>query len=307
MRSRAQLGAGPDLLITRVTPAEVLEREGHLKSVAIEPQRLNPLRLMFLSEFQDGGGHKYMALPFLLQPNVACFDRRRVPKAPATLSELTRQASQGVKVGLPLNMSELLWSVSAFDADRPLLALFRTSVQPGTRWQGLTPTDRIRLETWLTWLYRANLEPNVIYLDTADDLVQQLETGKLSWISCNSSAVKRLQRKLGDHLGVSVLPRGKTSHHTRATTRFHVLSFGRDSSMAQQEAATNFALFVLNDISQTSLMEKSFGNMPVNGNVVIPVKDSSALAAINSSLQHATIPTFRQGVSGIPLPPRAGD
>lgn len=294
VRSRARLGAGPDLLISRVTPVEVLDREGFLTPITISPQQLDPLRLKFLSQFRDGNA--YDALPFLLQPTVACYDKRRLAKAPTRLDELPARAAEGVKVGLPMQMYELIWTASDFDADRALLQLFRTRVEAKSLWQGLSATDRTRVEQWLSWLAKANIEPNVLFVDTADELVERMERGQLDWISCSSTAIERLKRKLGPHLGVAVLPTGSDGQPSRPLARLQLLSFGRDSTPAQRQVATSFALFVLNDFSQSNLIAKAFGNMPVNQNVLVPVKDSPALAAMESSLQHSTVPTFRQGV-----------
>ncbi|MGA1303863.1 MAG: hypothetical protein ACO3ZD_07450 [Cyanobium sp.] len=234
VRARARLGAGPDLLISRVAPVEILEREGYLKPIEISPQQLDPLELKFLSRFRDGSS--YDALPFLLQPMVACYDRRRLPRAPSRLDELPVRAAEGVRVGLPLQISELLWTASDFDADRALLNLFRTRVE-------------------------------------------RMERGQLDWISCSSIAINRLKRKLGPHLGVSVLPSGTEGRPARPMARLQLVSFERDSTPARRQVATSFALFMLNGFSQTNLISKAFGNMPVNQNVVMPVKDSSALAA----------------------------
>lgn len=78
--------------------------------------------------------------------------------------------------------------------------------------------------------------------------------------------------------------------------RLLVISFGRDSTPSQRRLAESFALFMLNDISQNSLMQRAFGNMPVNRNVIVPVKDSPVLAAMESSLEASTVPNFQQGV-----------
>lgn len=294
VRSRARMGAGPDVLISRVAPVEILEREGHLKPIDISAEQLDPLRLQFLNEFRDG--KNYEALPFLLQPAVACYDRRRLPKAPDSINALIDRAAEGAKVGLSLQISQLIWSASAFDADRPLLRLFRTRVAPTSTWQGLSSSDRTRVEQWLAWLYRANIQPNVLFVDSGAELVERLERGQLDWISCNSTTIERLKRKLGPHLGVSVLPGGGRGKPARPMARLQLISFGRDSTPAQRRVATSFALFVLNDFSQSNLINKGFGNMPVNQNVVVPVKDSQALAAMQASLQNATVPTFEQGV-----------
>jgi hypothetical protein len=53
---------------------------------------------------------------------------------------------------------------------------------------------------------------------------------------------------------------------------------------------------VLNDVSQSNLVAKAFGSMPVNQNVTVPVKDSPALAAMEASLKNSTVPTFSQGI-----------
>jgi arabinogalactan oligomer/maltooligosaccharide transport system substrate-binding protein len=294
VRSRAKLGAGPDLLISRVSPVEILDRGGYLKPVDISASKLDPLRIQYLSDFRDGS--TYEALPFLLQPSVACYDRRKVPKPPTKLGDLTAIATAGVRVGLPLQMFELLWTASDFDADRPLLKLFRTRVPPKALWEGLSPNDRARVVNWLGWLYKANMFPNVLFVDTSDDLVERMERGQLDWISCHSTAIGRLKRVLGPNLGVSVLPGSNDGKPARPMARLQLISFGRDSTPTQRRVATNFALFVLNDFSQSNLVTKAFGSMPVNQNVTVPVKDSPALAAMEASLKHSTVATFTEGI-----------
>lgn len=78
--------------------------------------------------------------------------------------------------------------------------------------------------------------------------------------------------------------------------RLLLISFGRDSTPSQRRLAESFALFMLNDISQNSLMQRAFGNMPVNRNVIVPVKDSPVLAAMEESLDFSTVPTLKEGV-----------
>jgi ABC-type glycerol-3-phosphate transport system substrate-binding protein len=75
-----------------------------------------------------------------------------------------------------------------------------------------------------------------------------------------------------------------------------ILSFGRDSSGAQRQAAEDFAEFLLNDYSQSTLMTSAIGNLPVNGNVIIPVKKSPEMAAIKGAEDLAIVPTFQRAV-----------
>ena len=144
LREKARLGAAPDLLVARVPAVAKLAGEGLVRPSALGPEQLDPLRLQFLSRFREGPSYK--AIPFLLQPSLACYNRSRVPRPPRRLEDLPRLAAAGVRVGLPLEIDELLWTASGFAADKPLLDALELSPQP------LTALDRARVVTWLTWL-----------------------------------------------------------------------------------------------------------------------------------------------------------
>lgn len=293
VRSHSGLGAGPDLLILRPAPLLTLKREGLMTQSDLGPAQLDPLRIQFLNNFRNGKG--YDAIPFLLQPSLACYDRRRVPSSPASLDQLVTLAATGVRVGLPLQMDELLWSGTSFEADRALLRLFREqgSNSPAVR---LSSTEQNQVLAWLRWLYRANVQPTLQFMDSSDELVDRLQSGQLDWISCNATAIGPLRRQLGARLGVAVLPGGANGEKARPMARLLMLSFGRDSNPEQRRMAESFALFVLNDFSQNNLMVRAPGNMPVNGNVIVPVKESPHLAVMEASLQTSLVPNLSEGV-----------
>jgi len=291
VRDRTSLGAGPDVLISRVSPVAKLSSEGLIVPSNLSPEELDPLRIQFLPRFRQG--NRYAAIPFLLQPSLACYNRERLPKAPATLDALLSRAAEGVRVGLPLEMDELIWSASGFGAAQPLLQALE--VDQKIR-RPLSSTDRARVLAWLTWLYRANVQPTLQFVDTADELVQRLATRQLDWISCNATAIPQLRRSLGSRLAVAVLPTGPDGQPAEPMARLLLLSFGRDSTPSQRSVAERFALFVLNDFSQNNLMVRAVGNMPVNQNVIVPVKESAQLATMESSLEASIVPSFRQGI-----------
>ena len=305
VRSRASLGAGPDLMITRTAPLARLEREGLLRQSSLGSNQLAPFQIQFLNNFRQA--NRYRALPFLLQPGLACFDRRRLPKPPANLDDLVARAAEGMRLGLPLQPDELLWTASGFNADRPLLQLFQDQVgtaqakpspaaAPTVERKALTAEQKANLLGWLNWLYQANIQPTLQFVDTSDELVQRLESRQFDWISCNATAIPRLKRALGANLGVSVLPAGNAGQPARPLARLLLIGFGRDSTPSQARLAESFALFVLNDFSQSNLIMKALGNMPVNQNVIVPVKDSPYLAAMETSLKSSTVPNFNLGV-----------
>ncbi|MFM7675453.1 MAG: extracellular solute-binding protein [Synechococcus sp.] len=288
VRERASFGAAPDLLVARVAPTATLAAEGLVRQSRLGPEQLDPLRIAFLSRFRSGAG--YDAIPFLLQPNLACYDRRRLPKPPQRLDDLLSQASQGVRVGLPLEIDVLLWSASGFKAEQPLLDALERKPRP------LNSEERERVLAWLTWLYRANVQPTLQFVDSSYELVQRLESGQLDWISCNATAIPRLRRRLGARLAVAPLPAGSDGTPARPLARLLLLSFSRDSTPGQRRIAERFALFALNDFSQNNLMVRAVGNMPVNQNVIVPVKQSPLYDAMQQSLEASIVSNFSEGV-----------
>ena len=293
MRSRSGLGAAPDLLVTRVPAAYTLAQDKLISTSSLEPKELDPLRVQFLGSFRQG--NQFQALPLLVQPTVACFNRQRVPSPPRTLDQLVQLAHGGEKMGLPLEMRELLWTASGFHAQQPLFRMLELKSASHAK-PPMPQFDRESVLAWLQWLYRANVEPNVIFVDTADEMVTRLEKGQLDWISCNATAIGRLKRAMGSNLAVADLPRGPDGEPSRPIARMLVMSFGRDSTPGQREAAERFALFVLNDYTQNTLVAKALGNMPVNQNVVLPVKDSIYLPVMERSLNNSIIPSFHEGM-----------
>jgi hypothetical protein len=189
-------------------------------------------------------------------------------------------------------MDELLWSASGFGASQPLLQLLE--VDQKIR-RPLNPTDRAKVLAWLGWLYRANVQPALQFVDSSDELVHKLATRQLDWISCNATAISHLRRNLGSRLAVALLPSGPDGQPAEPIARQLLLSFGRDSTPNQRRVAERFALFVLNDFSQNNLMVRAVGNMPVNQNVIVPVKESPQLATMERSLDASIVPSFLQG------------
>ena len=293
MRSRSGLGAAPDLLITRVPAAYALAQERLTTSSSLEPLDLDPLRIKFLGRFRQG--NRFRALPLLVQPTVACYNRKRVPTPPRTLDQLVSQANGGQKMGLPLELRELLWTATGFRAQQPLFQLLENKRRIHST-EPLKGPARQSVLAWLEWLYRANVEPNVIFVDTADELVTRLEKGQLDWISCNATTITRLQKSLGSNLAVADLPRGPNGEPSRPIARMLVLSFGRDSTPGQRDAAQKFALFVLNEYTQSNMVAQAIGNMPVNQKVVLPVKDAAYLPVMERSLDNSIIPSFYEGM-----------
>lgn len=299
LSARSSLGVGPDLMITRAAPAQALAQKGLSRPSELGPAQLAPLAIQYLPGFRQG--NRYLALPFLVQPTLACYDRRRITGPPQRLDDVVTLAAAGRRMGLPLRFNELLWTATGFGADAPLIRML--DGDRGSRGVGgsLDAADRRAALAWLQWLYRANVQPTLKFFDSGDELVQGLAAGQLDWISCNATAIRRLRRALGANLAVSALPKTNDGEPSRAFARLLLISFGRDSNREERRMAQKFALFALNDFSQTNLMERAIGNMPVNRNVIVPVKNVPELAAMQESLVSSIVPDFRTGVASVRL------
>ncbi|MFM7266006.1 MAG: extracellular solute-binding protein [Cyanobium sp.] len=293
VRKRSALGTGPDLMVTSAPLALALSQEGLSTPGVLNPKQLAPLKLLHLEAFRDGD--RYAALPFLIQPNLVCYNRKAIATPPASLAQLLQQADQGRRIGLSLVMDQLLWSGAGFGAQEPILRLFDAPPDSAAG-RALSAADRPKIQAWLAWLYRANINPNIQFSDTNEDLAARFLAREIDWMTCNAVLIPNLRRVFGADLGLSQMPGLEASKPAPAVARMSLLSFGRDSSGAQREAAESFAEFLLNDYSQATLMNSAIGNLPVNGNVIIPAKKSAEMAAIKDAEDLAIVPTFSRAV-----------
>ncbi len=293
MRKRSSLGAGPDLMVTSAPLAQALYEEHLSVPSSLTQRQLAPLKITHLEAFRKGD--RYLALPFLVQPNLVCYNRKAIATPPASIAQLLQEAERGRRIGLSLVMDQLLWTGRGFRAQEPILRLFDASPDtPAGR--AFSPADRPKVLAWLRWLYRANVNPNVQFSDTNEDLAKRFLAREIDWMTCNAVLIPNLRRVFGSHLGLSQMPGPEENKPAPAVARMTLLSFGRDSSPAQRAAAEQFAEFLLNDYSQSMLMTSAIGNLPVNGNVIIPVKKSADMAAIKAAEDLAIVPTFQRAV-----------
>ncbi len=230
------------------------------------------------------------AIPVAAEPQLACFDRRRLKVSPDSQAELLRQAAAGLRVGLPLKIRDLYWTTSAFGASGALGRLME--VQPGSA--PLPPADREALQRWMAWIAAANLLHNVSFHDANSDLESLLSQRNVDWISCSSLSIGKLQTVMGRSLGVAPLP-GLPAQPADVLLRLVVLSFGIHSTPAQRNLAEAFALLLVNDVSQKQLMLKLPGVVPVNRNVPLPTKSSPLYQALAESVSHGRFLTVATG------------
>ncbi|MEB3360719.1 MAG: extracellular solute-binding protein [Synechococcaceae cyanobacterium] len=276
---RSRDGLGPDLILVGSGIARSLMDAGLSRPVPLtaELRRLIPAHL--LAQVVRGAD-QLVGIPVLLEPQLACFDRRRLAQSPSSLSALEALDERGIEVGLPIDAFDLYWTVGAYGAHSAMARL--------TRGAPLSAADQQTLLRWLRWLRTVNLRERVNFFNSQEDLLQGLLAGRLDWISCRSTHFERLQRVLGPRFGVALLPSGPGGPAT-PLIRQRVWVFGRDSSPGQRRLAEDFVRFSLTPTMQRFLTLHTRSMLPVSREVEPPSGGSPVLRAMVASEQQSWV------------------
>lgn len=273
LQRRHASGLGPDLAFVSEKSAFEIAAQGLSRPIRPSARVLAELDPGSLQRLKRPDG-RLRALPLLIQPELACYDRRRLQEPPATLEALLAASADGVRVGLPLDPLDLAWTLGSLGAGGAM-----RSLQQG---RPASAAQRQQIAGWLRWMQAADLQHRVTFLPDRQALEQSLRAGQMDWISCRSMQLVRLRRLLGPRLAVSVLPSGPGGPPSPLSSlRLFVL--GTDSSPAQRRLAERLALFAVNPQVQSALTLNSLSLLPVNRLVPVPVASSDVLASLAES------------------------
>jgi arabinogalactan oligomer / maltooligosaccharide transport system substrate-binding protein len=276
IRGRNRQGLGPDLLLVNSFTARRLQQEGLSDSFPAGASERNAYDSATLERVRDRTGD-LVGLPMVIYPQLACFNRDKLPQAPATLTELLAAGSQGATVGLPIDLRNLLWTAGSLGAIQ--------AFTDGQSQQPLSAVHREGLLRWFGWLQNASLQQRVVFYGAQPVALQQLVGGSLDWIPCHSPQLPLLRERMGARLGVAPLPNGKNGSASPVNV-LRLWSLGRNSSAAGRARALAFSRYSLNPLNQRNLTLGSLTVLPANRFVQVPVQSSSVLAAmVTANLQ----------------------
>ncbi|MFM8674754.1 MAG: sugar ABC transporter substrate-binding protein, partial [Vulcanococcus sp.] len=168
LRDRA--GLGPDLILTGADSANTLLRVGLSDPIPEDAQLRAASSPALLQRLRNRRG-QLAAQPMVLFPQLACYDRRRLPAPPTSLSGLLDSSAAGVPVGLPIDLRPLLWPAGGFGAI-PGLTQAVLGQQP-------SPIERSQIRNWLAWLQQASDQQRVTFMPDQTGLRQSLSNGAL--------------------------------------------------------------------------------------------------------------------------------
>jgi maltose-binding protein MalE len=278
VRQRNASGLGPDLLLVSNRSALQLARAGLTRSPELTPELRQELDPATLSRASLHNPMRLASLPVAQKAQLACFNRMRLQQVPTTLQELLAISANGNNVGLALDPSSIFWSAGALGATQAL--------QQATARRPLNPEQQQALARWTRWLQDAATQQKVTFYGNQDLLIESLSNGQLDWISCHSTDLQRLQRRLGSKLGVAPLPDGPDGQAS-PINELTVMALGVNSSAGQRKAAEAFAHFALNPLVQRNITISLKEVLPVNRFVTVPAESSMVLKAMLRAQQQS--------------------
>ena len=276
---RTKRGLGPDLMLLASNRDLIdLQDKGYISPVQLSSQEQVNFRGSFLAHLRHRG--QQLAVPLLVFPSLACFDRKRLPQSPQTLAELIRLGQQKHSFGLSSNSDGLDEVMSGFG-----VTLFPEKTAPATQ------KDQV-LQA-LRWYREANLQPTISFVDNDEELRQGLIAGRFEWVPCSSGWLPTLERALGANLGLAVLPAGPEGP-TKTILRMPLWVFGAQSSPRQRQLAKQFVLFTANIVNQRNMALELGNVLPVNPSIALPLKAYPTLAVMDAATKDSILATLEQ-------------
>lgn len=280
LRRDRSRGLGPDLLLLRAPQANALLKQGIVEPLNGLPTWRRSSALLepeMVERVNTRAG--ISGLPVFNQVTLACYDRRVVTRPPTTLDELLALAASGRPIGVAVDPIGIWWSAGALGAQDAMVPILTGTAGP----PATSPAEqRAALLAWLSWLRELTLQSHVDIASGPRDLIEGLESGRISWIPCFSASLGRLERTMGQRLGVAPLPAGPAGPPTPFNSLM-VLSLGSDSSPPQRQLALDLAELSLDPLLQRAFTLQSRMVLPVNRFVPVPLASSGQLVALQAA------------------------
>jgi ABC-type glycerol-3-phosphate transport system substrate-binding protein len=276
---RTQRGLGPDLLLLASNRDLIsLQQKAYISSVVLSAQEQRSFRQSLLEHLRYRD--QQLAVPFMLIPALACFDRKRLPQSPQTLAAIIRLGQENHSFGLK----------SSSDGVDEVMSGFGVTLSPD---KPNVSSQRNRMLTALQWYREANLQPHISFVYNDEELRKGLVEGRFEWIPCYSGWLPSLQKALGANLGIAVLPAGPEGP-AKPLLRMPLWVFGAQSSPRQREFAKQFVMFTANVVNQRGMALELGTVLPVNPSIKLPIKAYPTLAVMDAAIKNSTLTSLEQ-------------
>lgn len=271
---RNRAGLGPDLIFVNGDTAERMLASGLVAPFPATAEQLKMFDPDDLDQLRNSQG-ELAGLPVVIQTQVACFNRKRLPDPPSTVTELLAASAAGHPVGLTVELYDLFWTAGSLRA--------LNGISQAVAGRQPSPVEVRQIETWLAWLQNASSQQRVTFYSDQKSALTEFLAGRIDWIPCNSVSLPRLRKQLGSSLGVGALPAGPDGSPPSPMKRIRVFALGTSSSATGRARAIAFTRFTANPLMQRALTVGSQTVLPANRFVKVPVQSSRVLEAMDRS------------------------
>jgi len=228
--------------------------------------------------------NKLSFAPAIIFPQVSCYNNKTVKQPPKTIQELMKLGASGVRIGLSTSTDQIFWTAGSTGAISEISSLVNKKNQN---------KPKPKIKEWITWLRQAAYYQNISFYSQQSELIKELASNNLDWITCDSFQALAIKETMGEQLSVAILPDGI---QTKAFAWPFVYGFGlgTDSSPTQRELALSYVKANTNAVGQRQAMLRSEGFLPTNQAVDIPNQSSQTLNAYNDSWNTQSLSYLKQ-------------
>ena len=228
--------------------------------------------------------NKLSFAPAIIFPQVSCYNNKTVKQPPKTIQELVKLGASGVRIGLATSTDQIFWTAGSTGAISEISSLVNKKNQN---------KPKPKIKEWITWLRQAAYYQNISFYSQQSELINELASNNLDWITCDSFQALAIKETMGDQLSIAILPDGM---QTKAFAWPFVFGFGlgTDSSPTQRALALSYVKANTNAVGQRQAMLRSEGFLPTNQAVDIPNQSSQTLNAYNDSWNTQSLSYLKQ-------------
>ena len=271
IKEDSKLNLGPDLILSTGDHLKSFYRDSLISAFPNSPQWTQQYTDV-IKNFSIVNS-KLLFTPVAIVPQVSCYNNKIVKQPPKTIQELVELSASGVRIGLATSPVHIFWTAGSTGAIPEISSLVNKKNQN-------KPNPKIK--EWITWLRQAAYYQNISFYSQQSELINELASNNLDWITCDSFQALAIKETMGEQLSVAILPDGI---QTKAFAWPFVYGFGlgTDSSPTQRALALSYVKANTNAVGQRQAMLRSEGFLPTNQAVDIPNQSSQTLKAYNHS------------------------
>ena len=273
-------GLGPDIILAHNFMIPQLGARKDIKKIRSDFSGLEYMRKNLLRSLKINTN--LYAIPFIIDVQLLCFDKRRVKAAPRTLEELVELSKSGVSVAIGGTFLDTIWGLT----DLKNISLNSKLISETSFEDSL-----IR---WIKSLKNMNLEPNLELFKDSAVMNKYFAKGKINVMNCASINLPLLRKEIGkENLGIAPLP---SINGKAATPRLTGASFALNPFMSknQKKLAYHFTAFAVSKDQQQQIAVSWDSVLPVNTTIDFNVPLLPILSVLEDSLENSFVLTSHE-------------